>query len=338
MRDKPAERDDEPRWPVEAFLTTMRAERGASPQTLRAYRADLRGLLAWLEASEIGDRTPDQISHKDLRRWLGSMAESSAVSTLCRKISTLRTFYRHLNKRGLCASNPAELLTLPRKGRPLAAVLNVDEAFALIDREGAGEPLEARNKAMWELLYGSGLRVSEMAGLDLGEVDLEEGWVVVVGKGSKERLVPLTDPCAAAIRAWLPIRAALIEEHAKVGQEALFLNHRGGRLSVRSVRRLIGDDLIKAGVPTQISPHGLRHSFATHMLDGGADLRGIQELLGHASLSTTQQYTHLSLGSLMAAYDDAHPRARRDPGEGRPNPVERRSDPVEEPEDPVEEP
>ena len=309
-------RRDEEQWPVAAFLRSLRAEKGASPQTLRAYRADLKGLLTWLEAEEMLARQPGGLTHKDLRRWLASMTESCSVRTLSRKVSTLRTFYRFLIKRDLCETNPAEMLSLPKKGRALSNFLNVDEAFALLDKPGPGDPLDFRNKAMWELLYGSGLRVSEMAGLNVGDIDMEEGWVVVLGKGNKERLVPLTDPCTDAVRTWMAFRSTMVQEYGKPDQKALFLNHRAGRLSVRSVRRLIRDDLIKAGVGTQISPHGLRHSFATHLLDGGADLRGVQELLGHASLSTTQHYTHISLGALMAAYDDAHPRARRKGGEG----------------------
>jgi integrase/recombinase XerC len=203
------------------------------------------------------------------------------------------------------------MLSLPKKGRALSNFINVDEAFALLDKPGLGDPLSFRNKAMWELLYGSGLRVSEMAKLDVGDLDLEEGWVLVLGKGRKERMVPLTEPCISAIRVWMAFRMTLLQEYQRQSEKAVFLNHRAGRLSVRSVRRLIRDDLVKAGVNTHVSPHGLRHSFATHLFDDGADLRSVQELLGHASLSTTQHYTHISLGALMAAYDDAHPRAKR---------------------------
>lgn len=310
-------------WPVAAFLRVMRVERGASPQTLRAYRSDLRGVLEWLEGEELLARGPGAVTHGDYRRWMASLFESCTASTMRRKLSTLRSFYKYLNKRGHCTANPAALLVMPKMRRSLSNFLNVDEAFALTDLDkGEEDPQKVRNRAIWELLYGSGLRVSELAGLNLGDVDLEKGWVFVTGKGNKERQVPMTDPSVEAVKRWLPYREVLAAR-PKGDPEALFLNPRGGRLSVRSIRNHIKGDLTRAGANPKVSPHGLRHSFATHLIDGGADLRTVQEMLGHASLSTTQNYTHISLGALMAAYDDAHPRAHRDeePQPQRPAPA-----------------
>ncbi len=314
-------------WRMEGFLRAMRVERGASPQTLRAYRGDLRGLAQWLNDQNLLEGGPGKVTHRDYRNWMGTLVECCTASTMRRKLSTLRSYYKFLVKKGYCTGNPAALLVMPKMRRSLSNFLNVDEAFALteLDAKEQDDPLKVRNRAMWELLYGSGLRVSELAGLNLQDVDLDSAWVLVLGKGNKERKVPLTEPCVQAIRTWLPYRQ-ILASRPKGDPEALFLNQRGGRLSVRSVRRHIKEDLTRAGVSNAISPHGLRHSFATHLLDGGADMRSVQELLGHASLSTTQHYTHVSLGALMAAYDDAHPRAHRD--DGAPAPV--RQDPESE--------
>lgn len=295
---------------TDAFLDAMRAERGASPHTLRAYRGDLEQLKAWLEETGRGALAPSDLSHKVLRLWLGAMVERCQASTLSRRVSCLRAFYAWLVRRGRARENPAELLRLPKVKQDLRNFLNVDEAFALVAPTSRVDPIGLRDLAMWEVLYGSGLRVSELVGLDLASLDLDAGWVRVLGKGSKERDVPLTEPAIDAIRAYLAARRELVAK-APTPPQALFLNYEGGRITDRSVRRLLKQDLIRKGVNTDVSPHGLRHSFATHQLDTNADLRGIQELLGHASLSTTQRYTHVALGTLMEAYDQAHPRARR---------------------------
>lgn len=297
-------------WPIESFLETLRAERNASVETRRAYRADLTQLRTWLEDEGLGELPPSALHHRVLRAWLGALGEDLSVASLARKLSCVRSFYRFLIRSDLAKENPAELLSLPKQGRPLAKLLNVDETFALLDVERADDPRSARDAAMWELLYGSGLRVGELVSVDIADMDLEDGWMRVLGKGDKERQVPLTGKCVAAIRRYLQLRSELARKSGN-RTEALFLNHRGGRLSARSVRRILRKDLIRAGVATPISPHGLRHGFATHQLDTGADLRSVQEMLGHSNLSTTQRYTHVALGTLMAAYDDAHPRALR---------------------------
>jgi integrase/recombinase XerC len=296
---------------VLSFLNAMRAERGASPETLRAYGADLHGLMTWLDDSGLGERTPGELTHRHLRAWLGSLHEDRTVATVGRKLSCVRSFYKHLVRRGACDKNPAELLRSPKDKRGLRNFLNVDQAFALVDipRDSI---LGLRNTAMWEVLYGSGLRVTEMVSLDMEHLELDDGWLRVFGKGRKERHVPITDAARAALKTYFLRRPELLAK-AVSPSTAIFLNYRGGRIRSRSVARLLKQDLIRGGVATDVSPHGLRHSFATHILDSGGDLRAIQELLGHSNLSTTQRYTHVSMGALMAAYDDAHPRARRDP-------------------------
>ncbi len=293
---------------VQRFLDALRAERNASAHTLRAYEGDLRHLQEWLDKQGI-ERAIVELDHRTLRAWLGSMHESCNPRTLARRLSTLRSFFAFHVRRGRVASNTAELLQMPRTGRPLRKFLNVDESFALMEGS-ADDPLTLRNRALWEVLYGSGLRVSELVGVERDDLDLQDGWVRVLGKGNKERQVPLTAPAVRALRHWLDRRHELASK-GKTPTPRVFLNARGGPISTRSVRRLLKEDLIRRGVTTDVSPHGLRHSFATHQLDAGADLRGIQEMLGHASLSTTQKYTHVSMARIMEEYDALHPRAKR---------------------------
>lgn len=295
---------------MEAFLGAMRAERGASDETLRAYRADLIDVGMWLVQIGRASFRASELTHRDLRVYLASLLQRCQDVSIARKVSCLRSFYGFLVRRGRAESNPAELLRLPRGKKALRNFLNVDEAFALIDGSERVDAIGLRNTAIWEVTYGSGLRVSEVVGLDLDRLDLDAGWVRVLGKGSKEREVPLTSASVHALEAWLRLRPELAAK-ASERTPAVFLNATGDRITTRSVRRLLKADLIKNGVQTDISPHGLRHSFATHQLDSGADLRGIQEMLGHSSLSTTQMYTHVSIGALMEEYDKAHPRARR---------------------------
>jgi integrase/recombinase XerC len=299
-------------WPLEPFLASLQAEKNASRYTLRAYRSDLGHLLAWLEEAGMGHKAPGDLERADLRRWLGQMRETCEDSTVRRRLSAVRSFYKFLSRRGLCDTNPAAQLATPQVGQRLGRFLNVDDAFALVDKSHGDDPLALRNAAIWELLYGSGLRVSEAMGLDLPDVNLAQGLVHVLGKRNKERLVPMTGPSVEKLRRYLAARPGLLK--ADKPTEAVFLNHRGGRLSTRSVGRLLEKAQVEAGVASRVSPHGLRHSFATHLLESGADLRSLQEMLGHANLSTTQRYTHLALTQLTEAYDKAHPRARKRKG------------------------
>lgn len=300
-------------WRDEAdeFLDAMRVERGASDETIRAYDGDLRHFFQWCEEAGNGVEKADDVEVRHLRSYLAAHVREHARSTLARRLSALRSFFDLRLRRGQSDRNPGRLVGTPKQPKALVNFLSVDDVFTLLD--GAVDPdrpLDVRNRAMWELLYSCGLRVSELVGLDVGDVDLDEAWVRALGKGRKEREVPLGRAAVAALRAWLAgPRPELVDRGT--GTPALFLNNRGGRLSARSVRRLLAQDQTRAGTSGHVSPHGLRHTFATHMLEGGADLRSIQHMLGHANIATTERYTHVTLDHLMKVYDASHPRASR---------------------------
>ncbi|HYD41149.1 MAG TPA: tyrosine recombinase XerC [Anaeromyxobacter sp.] len=305
---------DRPALPpeIERFLAYLETERRASPHTRKAYRVDLEQYAAHLAAAgePLVPSSPGAI-----RRYLSSAAGDAGAVSLARKLSAIRSLYRFLVREGIAPGNPARGVASPRRPKRLPEALPEEEVAALVEAPQLAVPLERRDRAFLELLYGSGLRVSELTGLDLEDVDLGAGLVRVLGKRSKERIVPFGRPAAGAIRRYLdearPVLAAG-PDRAR-GGAALFLNHRGGRLTSRSVARRLEGWTRKAGLPRHVHPHVLRHCFATHLLGNGADLRGIQELLGHASLSTTQRYTHLDWKRLAEVYDRAHPRARKTP-------------------------
>lgn len=310
--DAPSQWTDE----IDAFLAWLRTERGASKETLRAYEGDVRHLLDWMAGRPQGVPTPDDVAVADLRGYLAAHIREHARTTLARRLSAFRTFFGFRVRRREGTANPAKLVVTPKQPQALVDFLSVDDVFALVERPvDPDRPLDVRNAAMWELLYSSGLRVAELCALDLGDLDLEAAWVRVFGKGSKEREVPLGRKALAALRRYLDdARPELVDRGT--GTSALFLNHRGGRLGQRSVRRLLDQDQIRSGTTGRVSPHGVRHTFATHMLSSGADLRAIQDMLGHANIATTERYTHVTLDHLMKVYDDAHPRARRKPRNG----------------------
>jgi len=289
---------------IDRFHQYLSVERNLSPHTCAAYLRDLGEFRAFLEGQG-GEMTPARVDHLLLRRYLAELHKRNERTSIARKLSTLRTFFRYLVREGVLATNPAESVTTPKRNRYLPKTLSVDEATTLLERGHGTTVLALRDRAMLELLYSSGLRVSELTGLNVGGVDLRENLVRVLGKGRKERIVPVGSKAREALAAYLEERGAVDDD------QPLFVNHRGGRLTPRSVQRHLKTRLLKAGVFKDISPHALRHSFATHLLDGGADLRAIQELLGHASLSTTQRYTQVSVDQLMAVYDKAHPRSRK---------------------------
>ena len=287
-----------------AFLRHLDRERNASPNTIRAYGEDLAQFTEHLRRELGREPRPEDADHLAIRGFLAELHRRGlAKSSSARKLAGLRTFFRYLCREGRLDTNPARVLATPRRDKRNPAVLDETEVQALLDMPGEG--LQAvRGRAILELLYASGIRCAELVSLDVGEVDLEARMVRVVGKGRKERVVLFGHRAQETLRAWLGARVRL-----RPRTDALFLNARGGRLTDRSVRTLVARRVEQAALLRRCSPHTLRHSFATHLLTRGADLRAIQELLGHASLSTTQRYTHVDTRHLLEVYKKAHPRA-----------------------------
>jgi integrase/recombinase XerC len=286
---------------VDAFAAHLAQVERASLHTQRAYVSDLRQLAQFLD--ERGTSL-DAATRDDLRSFLASRFSANSPATLARKQASLRAFYEHRVRMGHIADSPARRLAFPRRRVSLPNVVAVDDCFALLEAPSARTAAGLRDRAALELLYGAGLRVSELVGLDVAH--LQDDCVRVLGKGRKQRLVPLVAKARAALERYLSRRHEL-----RPRSDALFLNRQGGRLTARSVARQLDRYALIAGARRHVHPHALRHSFATHLLDMGADLRGIQELLGHASLSTTQRYTHVTSERLLQVYEDAHPRAHK---------------------------
>jgi integrase/recombinase XerC/integrase/recombinase XerD len=279
--------------------------RGLSPHTVRAYHGDLGELAEW--AGERG-RAPGELVYRDLRGYAAALSERGlARSSVARKLAAIRAFGEHLVKTGEAAQNAAELLPSPKRASRLPRVLSPDDAARLLDRIPASDPLAVRDRAMLELAYACGLRADEVCGLELDGVSFESETLRVRGKGQKERVVPIGEPAQAALRRYLESARHTLAERPE--ETALFLSRRGRRLHTSDVRRRLERWVREAAIAGGVSPHVLRHSFATHMLEGGADLRSIQELLGHASVSTTQIYTRVEPGRLRREYARAHPRA-----------------------------
>ncbi len=294
---------------IERFSRHLSVERNVSEHTLRAYLRDLRAFQTFLEEDPAflgcGEDVIRRVDHLVLRRYLALLHKKNRKSTLGRKLASLRSFFRYLVREGVLEANPGEMVATPRQEKYLPRTLSVDETYALMECGTEGDILALRDRAIVETLYSCGLRVSELTGLNVENVDFQQGLVRVLGKGRKERIVPIGRKAMEALNAYLERRSR------PAGEAPLFLNHRGGRLTSRSVERNLKKQLLQAGLIKDATPHALRHSFATHLLDSGADLRVIQELLGHASLSTTQKYTKVSVDHLMAVYDQAHPRSRK---------------------------
>jgi integrase/recombinase XerC len=283
--------------PVAGFLRHLSVEKNASPHTLRSYRSDLADFTRSLQGSIEG------ADSRTIRAFLVALhARGLDAVSVARKLSAVRSFYRFLVRRGVVASNPALQTRGPRRAHKLVSFLPIDEATTLVNARALGGAARDRDVAILELLYATGLRVSELTALDLEAVDRAERTVRVLGKGRKERIVPYGASAARALERYLAPRAAR--------RGPLFANGRGGRLTDRSVRNVVRRAARAAGVARRVTPHTLRHTFATHLLDAGADLRAIQELLGHSRLSTTQRYTHVGTDQLMRVYDAAHPRAK----------------------------
>jgi integrase/recombinase XerC len=294
-----------------AFLDDLRDRRGASAHTVKSYRADLDQFFRFL-ADEWGmdpeKGTLREIDVLTLRGFLAHLhGKGTARSSIARKLAALRSFFRFLTREGILEKNPARWIATPRQEKKIPGRLEEEEVERLLECPDASHPLGRRDRALLELVYATGLRVSELVGLDLSSLELDSRLVRALGKGNKERLVPYGEPAGEAIESYLPDRGELARRGP--GTDALFLNARGGRLTVRSVHRLVRKYLNQAALRSGLSPHSLRHAFATHLLERGADLRSIQELLGHASLSTTQKYTHLTTAKLLEVYQKAHPKA-----------------------------
>jgi integrase/recombinase XerC len=295
---------------VEVFARHVGAERGQSVHTQRAYVGDLRNLMAFARDSGITDLSDLRLS--DLRSWLAHQAENGAArSTIARRAASARAFLRWAARTGVIKADPALRLVAPQRLKTLPGVLKQDEVSALLDVAAVAaddqDALHLRDRAMLELLYASGIRVGELVGLDIDDLDFGSNVVRVMGKGAKERTVPFGGPAATALQGWLQLGRGQV---VMAGSgPALFLGRRGGRVDPRQVRGAVHQLLQHVPDAPDVGPHGLRHSAATHLLEGGADLRAVQEILGHASLATTQIYTHVSVERLKRSYLQAHPRA-----------------------------
>lgn len=299
---------------IRDFLRWLTHEKGYSPHTVAGYQHDLLEFIATLaENVKVQD-----IDAASVRQFVVSLHGQNNAATLARKLSALRTFFRFLLRRKVVMSDPLAGISGPKIAQLIPVFLTVDEVFLLLEAPNENDTFQSRDLAILELLYSTGMRVAELVSRNVEDLDFEAEMLKVRGKGNKERLVPVGRPAREAVQAWLPDRQQLIRERAGRGlmpeKEALFLNGRGSRLTTRSVERMVRAYGERAGIPQTVTPHALRHSFATHLLEMGADLRSVQELLGHASLSTTQRYTHLTLDHLAEVYDKAHPLAKKAEG------------------------
>jgi len=296
---------------IRVFIESLAVEKGFSDNTCRGYRNDLEQFLNYLaqnrRARGSGPVDIDWVDNLTIRGYLGYLHKRNKKTTIARKLSALRSFFHFLVKRGVTEENPAESILTPKQEKTIPSYLPVDEMFRLLDSISTSGMLDLRNRAIFETLYSCGIRVSELVGLNTLDVDFRQALIRVLGKGSQERIVPIGKNALAAITTYRQV----LQRECGISEEVsgpLFLNKNKGRLTARSVARIL-DKLVSAcGLLTPVSPHTLRHTFATHMLDAGADLRAVQELLGHKSLSTTQKYTHVSIDRLMETYDKAHPR------------------------------
>ena len=312
----PAEPANELGRAMARFIAHLALERRASPHTVSAYRSDLAQLAAFVAEKRPSAKSPRDVDVLVLRAWLGQLARTLSPPSVGRKIAAARAMFRFLQRRGEVDKNPAGELSLPKVRKPLPTFLNADAAAEVVDAPDEDTATGLRDRALLEVLYASGLRVSELAGLSLDTVELatgngEMGSVRVIGKGSKERVVPLGSYAVKAIRAYLERRDELCDATGVVDPRAMFLSRRGKRLGVRQVQLLVHRYGALGAGRADLHPHALRHTCATHLLDGGADLRAIQKMLGHASLSTTQRYTHVSIDHLIKVYDAAHPLAKQ---------------------------
>ena len=305
---------------LESFLDQLRLNRNASRHTIAAYRSDLSQFVSFLEDCSSRRRvTPADLDHRAVRAFLGELyRRGTAGASSARKLAAIRSFTRYLRREGQLEHDPGPLIATPRIQRKIPPHLGIDEMRELLEAPDSATPLGRRDRAILELFYASGLRLSELVGLNLEDINLSSRLLRVRGKGGKERMVPCNRTAATAIRVYLKDRQVLVGSAPNATRrtaadprspEPIFVNYRGGRLSTRSVDRLVRRYVARSSAKLGISPHALRHSFATHLLERGADLRAIQELLGHSRVSTTQRYTHVSAAQLTQIYRKTHPRA-----------------------------
>ncbi|MGD9950095.1 MAG: site-specific tyrosine recombinase/integron integrase [Desulfobulbus sp.] len=296
---------------VERFVTWLLVEKGYSPHTADGYQRDLLEFLQFTGSST----TPESITSVVVQAFVGSLYSRNASASVARKLSSLRTFFRFLKREKVLLMDPLAGVVGPKQGQYIPVFLTVDEVFALLEAPVVSDRYWRRDRALLEMLYATGMRVSELVGMNLEDIDLADEMVRVRGKGNKERIVPFGRAAREALEQYLQERQSLSQGRVLRGraaeEHAFFLNGQGSRLSVRSVERLIQTYAQRAGIGTTVTPHALRHSFATHLLEMGADLRIVQELLGHVSLSTTQKYTHINIDHLSRVYDQAHPQAKK---------------------------
>jgi integrase/recombinase XerC len=300
---------------LQRYLNYLRYERNASPHTIRNYESDLRQFQDYLKGGDTDAKVDvGAVDTLRIRGFLSLLFErEKKKSSIGRKLAAVRAFYKFLAKEGVIGANPAATVSTPKLDKTLPRIMTEEEMNNFLNRVAEavpkGEPMMRRDRAILELLYASGLRVSELAGLDLRSINYGDGMLLVRGKGRKERIVPFGSKAKQALEDYLPVREKLLMEVRKTGQTALFLNTKGARLTTRSVDRLLKKYVLTFGPNVKVSPHSMRHAFASHLLTEGADLRAIQEMLGHKSLATTQKYTQVSIKQLIDVYDKTHPKA-----------------------------
>jgi integrase/recombinase XerC len=294
-----------------AFVDWLKIERGYSPHTVECYSRDVSEFFQSIDKKI----NVEEINREHVGRYISLLYLVNSGSSVARKMSALRTFFRYCIRQGHLTIDPLAGIAGPKRSRHIPTYLTVDEVFSLLEEPKKKDRFFLRDRAIMELIYSTGMRVSEAVATNLADADFSAELIKIRGKGKKERLVPFGNTAGEALQQWLPERNRMIVDRITRGdepeREAFFLNNRGTRLTVRSVERMVAGYGLRAGIGVRVTPHALRHSFATHLLEMGMDLRMVQELLGHASLSTTQQYTHLNLQHLTKVYDDAHPQAKK---------------------------
>ncbi len=307
---------------IESFVESLSSEKGYSGNTIRAYRSDLESFLIFLAKKQpsgkdksgcIEDVVVQDVDGLSIREYLGFLYKrENKKNSIARKLSAIRSFFKYLFKYGMISENPAEMVLTPKQEKLIPDYLTVDDTFRLLDSINRDTLLGQRNNAIFETLYSTGVRVSELSGLNVSDVDFSGAMIQVLGKGNKERLVPIGNKALTAIKRYRVMlngkKRTGFEGDGLKNDRPLFLNKNYGRLTARSIARILEKAAKECGLTVPVSPHALRHTYATHMLDAGADLRVVQELLGHESLSTTQKYTHVSIDKLMEIYDKTHPR------------------------------